>query len=580
MTVASQPGRVQTTDYLVLLLACLASVYVFWDVHRPFHETDEFLYSQVVGQMLDSGDFITPRFDSIDLLSKPPLFYWSSAIVQSLTGDEALGIRLLPGISFVVILLLIYRIGKEQFSGNAGLLSALVFFLCYDHLFNHVYKAGVMEGILNLQIALVFWLNLQLKERPGRIRWIAVLIALAFMTKSVFAVIPAAITAAHVWLRRDEIRISRKQLSQAVVLCAAIVLPWFLTALQRHGFELVDYMFVDQVWNRAAYDEAVAADTARSFGRTQPMYVLRHYLEYGQPWSLLVWPALWYSLRSRPAHGPIGTVTLQLSAIWFIGVMLLFLASRGRWSWYVSSTYIPAAIMIAAMLDAFRRDARLAVAPAVWIAAAVAFLMPRAIFIVNPFSRSSGRSAVLTELFEYALAAVVVSALVLYCRRFDVEAARRGGLLRIGVAAGSVGAVAFPLAHLLLAGGPRYGLSFSELMLPSLVAMTGIMLLLFSVRTSAVARTACLAWPFLLAAAYLIAPLRWAGEDYTRPEIASIAAKIDAGYFTQHGALEMRLTSFFSYVPIYATFGDEYLVEYDRRSRILRMAVRKPPQTD
>ena len=269
VTAALQPRRVPWTDWLVLLLACLASVYVFWDIQRPFHETDEFLYSQVVGQMLDSGDFVTPRFGSIDLLSKPPLFYWLSAIVQSLTGHEALGIRLLPGMSFILILFLIYRIGRERFSGTAGLLAALVFFLCYDHQFNHVYKAGVMEGILNLQIVLVFWLNLKLQEQPGRIRWIVAIIALAFMTKSVFAVIPAAITAANVWFRRGEIRITRTHLLQAVALCAAIVLPSLLVALQRHGIELVDYMFVDQVSNRAVYDEAAATETARTFGRTQ-----------------------------------------------------------------------------------------------------------------------------------------------------------------------------------------------------------------------------------------------------------------------------------------------------------------------
>ena len=580
MAAALQPRRIQTTDWLVLLLACLASAYVFWDVQRPFHETDEFLYSQVVGQMLDSGDFVTPRFASIDLLTKPPLFYWLSTIVQSLTGNEALGIRLIPGMSFILILFLIYRIGKEQFSGTVGLLAALVFFLCYDHLFNHVYKAGVMEGILNLQIALVFWLNLQLKEHPGRIRWIAVLIALAFMTKSVFAVIPAVITAAHLWLWRGEIRIRRAHLLQSVALGAAIVLPWFLVALQRHGYELVHYMFVDQVWNRAVYDELAAAETARTFGRTQPLYVLHHFLEYGQPWSLLVWPALWYSLRVSPADNPVESLTLRLSAMWFIGVMLLFLVSRGRWSWYVSSTYLPAAIMIASMLDAFRRDPRLAVAPAVWIATAVAFLLPRAIFFVNPYSRSSGRAQIFLEFFEYGLAALAVGALVLFARRLEVKIAARRGLLWIGVAAGSFGAIAAPLLHLLLADGRKYGFSFPELMLPSLAAMTGIMLLLFSLRTAAAARTACLTWPFILASVYLITPLRWAGEDYTRPEIASIEAMIDSGYFTRNDVLEMRIASFYSYVPVYATFGNEYQVDYDGKSKILRIIAREPPQSD
>jgi len=152
--------------------------------------------------------------------------------------------------------------------------------------------------------------------------------------------------------------------------------------------------------------------------------------------------------------------------------------------------------------------------------------------------------------------------------------------LWIGVAAGGFGAITAPLAQLLLANGPKYGISSSELLLPGLVAMTCIMLLLFSLRTAAAARSACLVWPFLLAVVYLIAPLRWAGEDYTRPEIASIAAQIKSGYFTQNEALEMRLTSFFSYIPVYATFGDEYQVEYDSRSRILRMVVKKPPQSD
>ena len=63
--------------------------------------------------------------------------------------------------------------------------------------------------------------------------------------------------------------------------------------------------------------------------------------------------------------------------------------------------------------------------------------------------------------------------------------------------------------------------------------MTAIMLLLYSLRTAVAARSPVLAWPFLLASVYLIAPLRWAGEDYTRPEITSIEAKINSGYFAR-----------------------------------------------
>lgn len=568
--------RAAVSSWALFLLLIIAATYVFWDIDRPFNQTDEFLYAGVTAEMLESGDYVTPRFGPIQLLTKPPLFYWVSAPALALVGDAQVAMRIAPGLSFLLILLLVYRIACKFWEPPVGFAAALVFFLCYDHLFNHVYRSGVMEGFLNLLMVVVLWLNLQLRESPGRLRWIAVVLAMALLTKSAFVVIPASITAANLWMNRSEYAITRRLWVQSLALFVAVALPWFLLVLAAHGKYVLEYMFVDQVWKRAIDDHQAALATGRSFGRKENLYVLRHFLEYGQPWSLLVWPALWSATRSQHRDTADKATLLRICVGWVVGVLLLFLVVRGRWSWYISSIYIPAAILIAAMLWKFYRDPEDEIAPWVWAGVGAAFLVSRSPFLFNPYETSSGGFPLYGNPWLQVAAFVVLAAVVVAIQRRGKDipsesVARLRGVLVLGLAV----AAAVMLIYATVLQLP-YSITLVAAPLAGLVCLS--MPMLIAVRRMQVVRAICVTCPFVLALSYLAAPLHWSAHDNRRWEIKWVERSIAAGHFEREPSLELKPLSLFSFIPIYASFGADFDVRYDARETTVTLTPRMRSQ--
>ncbi len=564
-------AEVLVVRWCVVASIAIAAVYVFWDVTRPFNQTDEFLYAGVVEGMLESGDYVTPRFGPIDLFTKPPLYYWLSAPLVAATGSLQIGMRLLPGLAFLALLYLIHRTCVLRFSASTGLMAMLAFLLCYDHLYNHAYKAGVMEGLLNLQMGLVLWLNLQLREHPGRIRWIGAIVGLAVMTKSAFAVIPAALTIAHLVLSRRELAVTRSHLLQSLALFLAVTLPWFVAIIVVHGMPALEYMFVDQVWKRFVRDGIAATETGRSFGRTEPLYVLRHFLSYAQPWSLLIWPALAHGLRRSDERSVEQTLLLRLCAGWFLGVFVLFLVSQGRWSWYVSSAYIPAAILIGVLLERFLRRADLREGRWVWVLTGAAFLASRPLLLFDPYSTSSGGFPVQGNLLlQMGVVAVVGVAASLVWRRaresrVSSDAARKGAVSTVGLAL-----VVVAIYLRLFDEGTRLNVVTVVTIVGCSVMSIGL-LALSRARVHIEARVACLACLVILAVGFLIAPLREAGSESVRWEIAVVRDHIASGRFEQEPEMRIGRASLFNFIPVYATFYKDYAVSYDAGTKVIRV---------
>ena len=53
---------------------------------RPLFIPDEGRYVGVAWEMLNSGDWVTPRLDHLPFLHKPPLFYWITAAAMRIFG--------------------------------------------------------------------------------------------------------------------------------------------------------------------------------------------------------------------------------------------------------------------------------------------------------------------------------------------------------------------------------------------------------------------------------------------------------------------------------------------------------------
>ena len=91
---------------------------------------DEGFYSSISRQMLETGDWITPRAGMQIYLEKPPLFYWAQAFFIKLLGPTVLAARLPSALAVAATSLILWFWMRRRGAPLAGWLAAICFALC------------------------------------------------------------------------------------------------------------------------------------------------------------------------------------------------------------------------------------------------------------------------------------------------------------------------------------------------------------------------------------------------------------------------------------------------------------------
>ena len=72
------------------------SVFCFLWLDRPFAAPDEARYIEIPREMVETGDWLTPRLNGVRYFEKPPLMYWIHATLISFFGTTEWIMRLVP----------------------------------------------------------------------------------------------------------------------------------------------------------------------------------------------------------------------------------------------------------------------------------------------------------------------------------------------------------------------------------------------------------------------------------------------------------------------------------------------------
>ena len=550
-------------------ILALAFAYLFWDASRPFNETDEFWYSEIVQNMVVSGDYLVPRVAGEPDYNKPPLFYWLSVPARKFIADERIAMRLVPGVCFLILLIIVYQIAGVAAGWPIAIVAASIMLLTYDHLHNHGYRSGVLESVLNLQIALVFWLNLGLQRRPSNLLWIGALIGMTFFTKTVFAAIPLVITAANVLMMPPASRPTLGWMASGLIAILTVNTPWFVFfAVQDDGAGL-RHMFGDQVVGRVLNLEAASAD-ARTYGRTIVLYPLWQFLTWGQPWaqltlfSLAALPAYWKNL-SAPAQK-----LVSLCVIWIGFVLIALSFSKSGWGWYISSIYIPSSLLCAVLLSQFVRGLK-----AGWHEAACAvicatyFILPVA-FLANPYNKSSGPDPV--DSFSILQIGIAIALVFITLALRQSRIVHWRPKVRAVWAALLVGAIVAPA--LLIAGGGEVWAIYVAWSVGIAAAFSALLFGAMGTEAAKI-RLAMASAPFLLAATLLSAPvIQFANADNRRSEILWMEKQISQAAFASGNAIDYYDVNRYKYIVLVHTFGDRFKFNFEPSARVLTIRPR------
>jgi 4-amino-4-deoxy-L-arabinose transferase-like glycosyltransferase len=299
----------------------LATFLFLWGIRSlPLSDPDAGMYADIGARMAASGDWVTPRFNGLRYLEKPPLLYWLIALTYRLTGPSEWGAYLWPAIAGVAGVVMTSVIGREMFGAGVGLLAGLALATAMGYF---VYAKVVSTDLL-FTCFLALTLFAFFRWYRDRERWWNLLlyvgIGLAVMTKGAIGIVLSGLLiVAFLALVRDLPALKHIGLWWGIPLVLAIALPWHLSVALLHEKFFSFYVIDNQVLRFLGRRAFVEDDVPLSF----PAFLAATLMLFG-PWSLCLPAAL------REAAGKLRGSTPEGKALLFLllwaGLIVLFFA--------------------------------------------------------------------------------------------------------------------------------------------------------------------------------------------------------------------------------------------------------------
>ena len=360
-------ARMSQRLWIAALLGAMALWFLPLQTYRLFNP-DEGRYAEIPREMLASGDWVTPRLDALKYFEKPPLQYWTTAVAYRLWGQHEWTARLWVALCGFLGLLLTAWIGARLYGALSGALAALVQAGSLLYLALSRISTLDMGLTVTLELALA---GLVLLLRPpfggaraptrGAALLLAVGVALAFLSKGLVGIlIPGAVAAAYVLLRRDWSLLWRARPWWILAALLLIAAPWVWLVEQRNpGF--AQFFFVH---------EQFARFLTRVHQRYQPDWFFIPVLLAGfMPWTPLL-PAI---VRRCWRDSRAGDAVALLLAIWIIFSFAFFSLSQSKLIPYILPVFPALALLTGRALGALERPVirrSLAISAAIWLALA------------------------------------------------------------------------------------------------------------------------------------------------------------------------------------------------------------------
>jgi 4-amino-4-deoxy-L-arabinose transferase-like glycosyltransferase len=341
-----------------------------------FDDPNDGQYAEVAREMVESGDWVTPRLDYVVFLNKPPLLYWLIATAYSSVDVGETAARLPGALATLVTVVLLYLLGRELFDRATGALAAVLYGALPGTLVEARFvrpDALLIAGVVGAVLAFFVAARCEGAARRRALYALQLALAVALMAKGMVGLLLPALPIAAVVLAERRWDLLRMLLApRSWLLFLALVVPWHAAIALRHSGFAWDYIvnqhllfFLDRKEPRTS--------TPISLGGFWIAFLLRTF-----PWTLLLPAAVvWSAGRLRePGCGRSYRVLLA----WAAGVLLLFSAATSRLEHYCQPAVPAVTLLVAALL---RRGAT---APGAWRNVLVAhFVLLATLFLVAFF---------------------------------------------------------------------------------------------------------------------------------------------------------------------------------------------------
>ena len=336
----------------------------------PLLDPDEGRYAEIPREMLESGDFITPRLNYVKYFEKPPLFYWLTAGSMALFGQKEWAVRLVPAIAGFLTLLLIMGLGKRIFDGRTSVMAAWIYLTSVIP--TVLARLPIIDGVFSLFLTATWgtwWMGYNARTKPSRRVWYCIswaCLGLAVMTKGIAAIaLTGLIVGGFIICRRDWRALLSFEWVPGLLIFAVIVVPWHWAVSAKNPGFFHFYIVVQHFARLVSHEHA------------KPFWFFMVIFPFGMLlWVAFFFPAVANSFRKafkavKSPRGDGGKGEVLFLVIWVVAVIGLFSLSRCKLIPYI----LPAFPAMALLMAHYVRGQALMKRPVLWGAAILAILL-------------------------------------------------------------------------------------------------------------------------------------------------------------------------------------------------------------
>ena len=321
-------------DYFcVAILLILAYVLFFHQLNGVgFLGPDEPRYASVAREMLESGDYVTPRLMGEDWFEKPVLMYWLAAVGYAIFGIGETGARLPSAVAATLSVLALFWCGRRIYSRGVGMAAALILATSVGTL--GLGRAASMDMLLAsaLTCALAFFLVGQNSEDPSRRRYFYffyVSLGVGALAKGPIAVLLPAVALGVFLIWRGGTGEWKRWHPEGLFLSALVAGPWYVAATWANGLGFLQEFLIGHNVQRFTMD---------AYGHDQPFYFFVPVLLLLLfPWTFLLIPAVRKRLDKNE----------YLMVAWAVVPFVFFSLSGSKLPAYILPMLAPLALLLA-----------------------------------------------------------------------------------------------------------------------------------------------------------------------------------------------------------------------------------------
>jgi 4-amino-4-deoxy-L-arabinose transferase-like glycosyltransferase len=348
---ATRPRHALYALVVVILLAWFASLEL-----RGLFIPDEGRYAEIPREMLDTGDWVTPRLNGLKYFEKPPLQYWLTAASYAVLGEDEWTARL-PStlLGFLAVLMTVFT-ARRLWGPRSVMTTAVILASSWAYYLSGQYLTLDIMLSAFLTFALCGFLLAQDAEASPsqRRRWMLVAwasCAFAVLCKGLIGIaLPGLALVVYSVIGLDFRLWRRLEIVRGLTLMLLITVPWFVLVQQRNP-EFFEFFFIREHFQRFASNE---------HSRLGEWWYYAPILLVG----LMPWTPLFVQQAWRAGREPQATPTrlfnrpfrpILFCAIWTAAIIVFFSVSQSKLPAYVIPVFPALALMLgrrAALEDA------------------------------------------------------------------------------------------------------------------------------------------------------------------------------------------------------------------------------------